>query len=128
LPPIQKIPGQPIDTVLKRQHRDLRDDHLEDQATDLTARNGGVPVVSVQSLIARERKRRDFAYIKQITKPKHGKGITTIQIPDPANPNHYLLVAAPEKVEEKILHQTTNHFAQADSTPFATAPLQEVLE
>jgi hypothetical protein len=113
---------------LKKHHHSLRDEHVQSTVDDLQARNCTSQAVTVESLLAREQRRRDFAYIKKLTKPSHSAGISTLEVPCPDSPTGLKLITAPVQVEDKILHRNVGHFAQAEGTPFTQPPLKDIFQ
>jgi hypothetical protein len=113
---------------LKKHHFSLRDEHVQSTVDDLNKRNCQSQAVTVEALLAREQRRRDFAYIKHLTKHPHSSGISTLEVPFTDSPTGLKFITAPVQVEEKILHRNIGHFAQAEGTPFTLPPLQDVFQ
>jgi Reverse transcriptase (RNA-dependent DNA polymerase) len=117
------------DKAIKKEHRKLRQEYLEDKLEELNLNEKatGKQFTSMRSLLAREQQRHDFAYIRSITKPSKGKGLTYIEVPHLTIPGENNQVIEPVVMETGLIDRNVGHFAQANSTPFAQNPILECL-
>jgi hypothetical protein len=117
------------DKQLKKEHRKLRAEYLENKLEELNMNKKatGKQLTSMKSLVARERTRYGFAYIRSITKPTKGKVLKSIEVPHATIPGRYDSIREPVEMEIGLIDRNVGHFAQADNTPFANEPLLESL-
>jgi Reverse transcriptase (RNA-dependent DNA polymerase) len=80
----------------------------------------------LKSLIHREESRKNFAAIRKVFKPQHGKGIISIDIPDIDNPGKMKTITEPVEMVTKITNRNIGHFAQADGSPFTKQELIDI--
>jgi ribonuclease HI len=105
----------------------LRKQHLQNLIDDLNDRSETNKSNSIKSLMQREEKRQDFKKIRRVFKAGKGKGITTLEIPDPENPGQWKTITIPTECKSKLIVRNIGHFGQSKDTPFATSPLNNLL-
>jgi hypothetical protein len=104
------------------QHRkEYMDNKLEDEQC-----KNGKSGLKLKSLIHREESRKNFAAIRRVFKPQHGKGILSIDIPDEENPGKMKTITEPVEMITKITRRNIGHFSQAEGTPFTTQELLDI--
>jgi hypothetical protein len=110
-----------------RDHFKLRMEHLENLVEDYNARSETSKGIKVKTLLRREKTRNDFQKLRQIFKPKHNSGLSTIEIQDPNNPENWILITVPTIIETELITRNILHFGQANDSIFASPLIQSIL-
>jgi hypothetical protein len=110
-----------------KNHFELRKEHLQSMADDFNDRSETNKSNTIKSLMKREESRNDFKKLRRIFKGSKGKGITTLEIPDPDNPTEWKMITIPTVCESKLITYNIGHFGQAQGTPFTNPALQDIL-
>jgi hypothetical protein len=113
--------------ILVKEHRKHREDHLVQKVKDLNERKDTKGVLEVEDLMKRERKKHDFARIRQVLRQRKSNGITTIEVPSSTEVGKWDLLTFPKAIETSLLDRGVNHFGQAKNTPFASPQLVNIL-
>jgi hypothetical protein len=142
LPPHQVHQGNPKRPILKqlklaRKHlinARLRADELREEYLELLqeiAINEGnmTRAEAVRQLANKERQVRCWRTFKLLRQGKNTQGgITHILVPTVIDGQETLhIVYEKQKMDETLLHRNIHHFSQADTTPFTTSPLLDIL-
>jgi hypothetical protein len=86
-----------------RNHYGLRRKHMEQLVDDLNERYKTNKSTTVKGIMRREESRQDFQKLRRVFKGTHGKGITTLEIPDSNNPDKWNLITIPAIIETKLI-------------------------
>jgi hypothetical protein len=113
---------------LLKKHRELREEHLGKKREEICERGNGEQMVTLKSLIFREKNRQDFAFLRSIFKPNNNTGINNIDIPKTDGSDQWEKILEPTRIEKELLQYSKNHFGQAQSTPFTVDPIKSIFE